>query len=183
VTDQDDVRWFSDFATSLETEYVSEKEKRTWEGSPFYWIKGRPSRQIGAIGERLVEGWAQSRGFEVKRPTSSDHDRLIDGLKVEIKFSTLWTDNEIYKFQQLRDQDYEYCFLLGVSPFDVQAWFVPKSELAEDRPPALVPQHGGAAGRDTKWLSFEAASPPAWLAPFGGRLAQVAELIEQASNR
>ena len=79
-----------------------------WLGSPFYWIKGRPSRQVGTIGEALVAGWAAAKGFEVQRPLSSDHDRRIEGLKVEIKFSTLWTDHEIFKFQQLRDQDGEF---------------------------------------------------------------------------
>ena len=177
-----EVEKLASLATTLEPDYVTERERSMWQGSPFYWIKGRPSRQIGAIGEVLVERWAQSHGFDVKKPRSSDHDRQINGLKVEIKFSTLWTDNEIFKFQQLRDQDYEYCFLLGISPFDVQAWFVPKSALAQDRPPELVPQHGGSRGQDTKWLSFQAASPPAWLSPFGGRLTQLADLIEQASQ-
>jgi hypothetical protein len=44
----------------------------------------------------------------------------------------------------------------------------------------LVPQHGGAEGLDTKWLSFQADSPPAWLSPFGGTLNQVASLIAAA---
>jgi len=155
-----------------------QSEQALWRGSPFYWIKNRPSRSVGAIGERLVAGWAATRGFDVVRPSSSDHDRLIQGLKVEIKFSTLWTDRPCFTFQQIRDQDYDYCFLLGVSPFDAQAWFVPKSELTHDRPPELVPQHGGSRGHDTKWLTFEAASPPEWLAPYGGRLSAVGDLIQ-----
>lgn len=153
-----------------------------WAGSPFYWIKSRSSRQIGAIGEALASGWAASKGFDVQRPLSSEHDRLIAGLKVEIKYSSLWTDTEVYKFQQLRDQDYEYALLLGVSPFDAQAWFVPKAELSYNRPPALVPQHAGAAGRDTRWLSFRASTPPEWLLPYGGRLSDVARLIDEAAG-
>lgn len=177
-----DVQFLASLSLSLEPDYVGEEEKRLWNGSPFYWIKSRPSRQIGTIGEALVAGWAASRGFDVTRPTSSEHDRRIEGLKVEIKFSTLWTDSKIFKFQQLRDQDYNYCFMLGVSPFDAQAWFVPKEELAYNRPPALVPQHGGAAGRDTRWLSFPAATPPDWMGDFGGRLSQVAGLIRAAAS-
>jgi len=169
-------------AASIEPDYVGEKEQAMWRGSPFYWIKGRPSRQVGSIGEALVAGWAASKGFDVQKPLSSDHDRRIEGLKVEVKFSTLWTDNEIFKFQQLRDQDYDYCFMLGVSPFDAQAWFVPKSALATDRPPALVPQHGGGGGRDTKWLSFAAAAPPPWMSQYGGRLGEVRRLIEKAAS-
>jgi hypothetical protein len=182
ITDPD-VAFLATLAGVLHADYVGEKEIAMWRGSPFYWIKGRPSRQIGSIGEALVAGWAAAKGFEVQRPLSSEHDRRIDGLRVEIKFSTLWTDNEIFKFQQLRDQDYEYAFLLGVSPFDAQAWFVPKAELIHDRPPTLVPQHGGSAGRDTKWLSFPASTPPDWLAPFGGRLSGVKNLIESAASK
>ncbi len=180
ITDPE-VAYLAALAGTLQADYVGEKETSMWSGSPFYWIKSRPSRQIGTIGEALAAGWAASKGFDVQKPLNSDHDRRIAGLKVEVKFSTLWTDNEIFKFQQLRDQDYEYALLLGVSPFDAQAWFVPKAELSYNRPPALVPQHGGAAGRDTRWLSFTAATPPAWLGEFGGRLARVRELIEAAA--
>lgn len=171
----------SSIAVQLEPEYVSDRELQLWLNSPFYWIKSRPSRQIGKIGEDLVERWAIAAGFDVQRPTSSEHDRRINGLKVEIKFSTLWTNDASFRFQQLRDQDYDYAFLLGLAPFDVHAWFIPKSELSYNRPPALVTQHGGAAGRDTRWLSFAAASPPQWMNEFGGTLTQIQRLIEQAS--
>lgn len=180
ITDPE-VAILAGLAQSLEGDYLGEKETRLWQGSPFYWIKSRASRQIGAIGEALVAGWAASKGFDVTKADSTDYDRNIESLHVEIKFSTLWTDNEIFKFQQLRDQDFDYCLCLGVSPFDAQAWFIPKPELLKDRPPALVPQHGGTAGRDTKWLSFKASNPPEWLDAFGGRLDAVATLIRRAA--
>jgi len=162
----------------LQSEYESDDDQ--WIGSPFAWIKTRPSRQVGAIGERLVQNWAKSKGFKVTRTGDSDADRMIQGHRVEIKFSTLWKDNGIYKFQQIRDQDYEYCFCLGVSPFEAHAWLIPKDELVVPRP-GLSYQHGGADGRDTKWLSFEAINPPSWLKPFGGTLAKVEALIRELS--
>lgn len=177
-----EVLLLASLAAGLESDYVSPKEVDLWRGSPFRWIRTRPSRQVGAIGEALVAGWSAAKGFDVLRSRNSDADRIIAGLSVEIKFSTLWTDNEIYKFQQIRDQDYDYLFCLGVSPFDAHAWFIPKNALADNRPPSLVPQHGGAAGRDTKWLSFTASVPPSWLTPYGGRLSDVATLINRASR-
>jgi hypothetical protein len=42
---------------------------------------------------------------------------LINGHRVEIKFSTLWQEG-IYNFQQIRDQNYEYAVCLGISPFE-----------------------------------------------------------------
>jgi len=172
-----EVQQLAGLAQTLELDYV-DPENDPWRGSPFGWIQSRPSRQKGAIGEALVAGWAAMKGFDVSRTGDSDADRIINGWRIEIKYSNLWTKNNIYKFQQLRDQKYDYCLCLGLSPFDAHAWFIPKSELMTSRPPALVPQHGGAGGKDTRWLSFPATNPPAWLKPFGGTLGNVRSLIE-----
>jgi hypothetical protein len=169
-----------DLSQSLVSEYI-DPENDPWAGSPFAWIKTRPSRQIGAIGERLVTKWALSKSFTVRKSPDSDADRIIQGHRVEIKFSTLWAEGGIYKFQQIRDQDYEYCFCMGVSPFDVHAWFIPKSELLKPRP-GLSHQHGGVDGIDTMWLSFAHESAPSWLAPYGGRLSKVETLILAAGK-
>ena len=176
-----DVLQFADLAAWLESEYV-DHEGDPWASSPFGWIQALPSRKKGAIGEKLVAAWAEKNGFDVARTGDSDADRIINGRRIEIKYSKLWADNGIYKFQQIRDQDYDFCFCLGLSPFDVHAWFIPKSELMQNRPPALVPQHGGSRGQDTRWLSFPATDPPAWLQSYGGTLATVRELIESAGR-
>lgn len=153
-----------------------------WANSPFGWIRKLPSRTVGAIGEKIVSAWSEEQGFRVARTGDSDADRLINGYRVEIKFSTLWTGLGGFKFQQIRDQDYEYCFCLGVSPDAVQAWFIPKAELMRLRP-GLSHQHGGSAGQDTFWLAFEAENPPAWLKPFGGTLAEVENLIRNLGSK
>jgi hypothetical protein len=175
-----DVRLVVELARGKEASYTA--GDAMWVGSPFQWIKSRPSRQIGKIGEELVSEWCENKGFSVQRSTNSDADRVISGHRIEIKFSTLWTDNKIYKFQQIRDQAYDYCFCIGVSPFDVHAWLIPKTELKKDRLPSFGPQHGGSDGIDTKWLSFEAETPPSWLKPFGGTLSQVEELLKKAGS-
>jgi hypothetical protein len=174
-----EVKLLAALAATLEPDYVRGDDD-PWQGSPFAWIQTRPSRQKGAIGEALVAGWAAAKGFDVARTGDSDADRLIHGHRVEIKYSNLWTDNGIYKFQQIRNQRYEFCFCLGISPFDASAWFIPKAELMGELKEGLSPQHGGRTGQDTRWLSFPADAPPAWLSPFGGRLGAVAELIAQA---
>jgi len=168
---------FGDMAEKLRPDYEAADE--IWAGSPFAWIRARPAGQRGAIGARLVSQWSESKGFTVGPTGDSDADRLINKIRIEIKFSTLWTDQEIYKFQQIRDQNYRYCFCLGVSPFAVHAWFIPKSELMSPRE-GLTPQHGGAKGTDTMWLGFSPDDPPSWLTPFGGTLTQVEALIRAA---
>ncbi len=164
----------------MEADYVG-KGELMWEGSPFQWITKRPSRQIGTIGENLVAGWAAAKGFDVLRSPDSDADRIIQGHRIEIKYSRLWTDTHQYVFQQIRNQNYDYMLCLGVSPFDAHAWFIPKSELMQDRP-CLSHQHGGSAGTDTRWLQFPANNPPSWLNQFGGRLATVKDLIVKAGR-
>ena len=151
-----------------------------WKGSPFRWIKSHPSRTVGAIGEALVAGWSASKGFDVIRSGDSDADRIIQGHRIEIKFSTLWKSG-VYKFQQIRDQDYDYCFCLGVSPFDAHAWLLPKSVLNE-HVIGKMGQHTGAGAQDTAWLSFPVGDEYKWMKPHGGTLATVRDLLTKAGT-
>lgn len=146
-----------------------------WLGSPFQWILSQPSRTKGAIGEALVAGWCASKGFDVTRSPDSQADRVINGVRMEIKFSTLWKGGG-YKFQQIRDQDYEYCFCLGVSPFDAHAWLIPKTTLHQFVI-GHMGQHTGATGSDTAWLTVSPSSAPPWLQACGGRLQDVRQLL------
>lgn len=155
---------------TLRGDYEGE-EPDPWEGSPFAWILRRPSRQKGAIGERLVAGWCAARDFDVVRSPDSEADRIIEGHRVEIKFSTLWSSGG-FKFQQVRDQDYEQLFCLGLSPRRVQAWLVPKEALYR-HVIGVTGQHTGAGGTDTAWIGFQANNPPRWIREFGGTLAGV----------
>lgn len=147
-----------------------------WLGSPFKWIKSQPSRTVGAIGEKLVSGWCAAKGFDVTRSPDSEADRLIQGRRIEIKFSTLWA-NGGYKFQQIRDQDYEYCFCLGVSPFNAHAWLIPKDALLE-YVIGHMGQHTGAQGSDTAWLGFQVGQEFPWMKQYGGSLSSVRKLLE-----
>lgn len=156
---------------ALEAEYRSENEE--WAGSPFAWIKTRPSRQVGAIGEKLVAGWLAARGFNVTRSGDSDADRVVEGRRVEIKFSTKWA-NGSYKFQQLRDQRYDLVICLGVSPFRAHCWVIPKQDVIRlwKVEHVIHSQHGGGAGSDTAWIDVYPEVPPAWLSPSGGSMSE-----------
>jgi len=164
-----EVQLLAGIASTLETDYMAEDME--WRGSPFAWIKTRPSRQVGAIGEKLVAGWLAARDFNVTRSPDSEADRVIESKRVEIKFSTLWK-NGGYKFQQLRDQDYEFAICLGISPFDAHCWALPKSVILHEwhQGGGLTTQHGGAGGSDTAWLSVVPTDIAGWLSPYGGSL-------------
>jgi hypothetical protein len=148
-----------------------------WQGSPFTWIRARSSRTVGAIGEKLVEGWSAGYGFEVSRTGDSEADRIIHGHRVEIKFSTLWKSG-VYKFQQIRNQNYDYCLCLGVSPFEAHAWLIPKAVLLE-HVIGKMGQHTGAAGADTAWLSFQVGGEYEWMKPHGGSLSDVKTILNK----
>ena len=148
-----------------------------WKGSPFEWILSIPSRSKGAYGEKLVQELFRLNGFDVKRPKSgSDHDRVINGHRIEIKMSTLWAKNGQYTFQQIRDQEYDYLICLGLSPREAHCWLIPKSEVYVGKE-GVSHQHGGKAGKDTLWLSFPASKAPKWLESYGGSLDQAISLL------
>jgi hypothetical protein len=155
-----------------------------WAASPFGWIKRRPSRQIGSIGEKLASGWLALRGFDVARSPDSEADRLVNGHRVEVKFSTLWASGR-FKFQQLRDQRYDFALLLGVAPLDARCWLLPKAEILRrwQAGDGITSQHTGAEGADTAWLDVALAEPPRWLKAYGGTLAEALPVLTRSLPR
>jgi hypothetical protein len=171
-----DVVLLAGIAGTLRDDYLRAGDD-PWLGSPFAWIKSRPSRQVGGIGEQLVAGWCAAKGLDVTRPGDSDADRIIGGRRTEIKFSTLWASGD-YVFQQIRDQRYDVVVLLGLSPFAAHCWVIPKAVLTQQPlMRGLSYQHGGQKGRDTIWLRFRANNPPSWLDDFGGTLGAAYALL------
>lgn len=170
-----DVRLLAMIAGTLKGDYVREGDADPWAGSPFAWIRTRPSRQVGKIGEQLVAGWCAAKGLDVVNTGDSEADRVIAGRRVEIKFSTLW-ESGVYKFQQLRDQNYSHAICLGISPFDAQCWVLSKDVLRE-HVIGHTPQHTGRGGTDTFWLSFDASTPPTWMRPHGGSLSAAGRIL------
>jgi len=65
---------------SLKSDYVKEGDLDIWKDSPFAWIKTRPSRQVGKIGEQIISAWCKQKGFVVSKSGNSDADLVINGL-------------------------------------------------------------------------------------------------------
>lgn len=164
-------------AAEVEAQYAPPHDD-PWQNSPFRFLRTLPSRSRGAAAEAIVERWATARGLEVRRPGSTHYDRVINGHRVEIKMSTLWS-NGVYRFQQIRNQDYDHVLCLGISPRTVHAWLAPKPVLAT-HVIGVLGQHTGADGTDTAWFAVTPHDPPDWLAPYGPTLDRVANLLTQA---
>jgi hypothetical protein len=94
------------------------------------WVLRLPAGSKGKLGKLLVYQWCALKGLSVDRSRDSEADMLINGHRVEVKFSTLWQSG-IYKFQQIRDQNYEYSVCLGVSPFEAHCWVISKAILLQ----------------------------------------------------
>ena len=167
-------------AHALESEYAS-VESTDWAGSPFEWLKKIPSsRRRGKAAEVLVERWLTGEGFEVGTTGDSGADILVDGYRVEVKSSTLWVSGT-YRFQQIRDQNYDLMICLGLSPSEAHCWVLPKALLLERVIGQGRGQHGGADAAETAWLTVDPKSPEAWLRPRDGNLDEAVELIRQST--
>jgi hypothetical protein len=158
-----------------------EQEYQAWHGSPFEWILRLPSGTKGKLGKQLVFQWCALKGLAVGPGPDSDADMLINGHRVEIKFSTLWKSG-IYKFQQIRNQNYEYSVCLGISPFDAHCWVISKSILRQHVIGHLG-QHTGSGGQETAWFAVRPNNPPEWLIPCGGTLDKAFTVLKSLSHR
>ena len=163
-------------AENLRSEHSSHNSD--WVGSPFAWIKDLSSRTRGKVGEQLIERWCTLQNFDVRSSPNSQSDRIINGLRVEIKFSTLWQTG-IYKFQQLRDQAYDIVICLGLSPDDIHCWVLSKDVILEQWRSGKIGQHGGSEAKDTAWITVKPESPQAWLTPRYGGPADAIKILRQ----
>ncbi|MCD6303030.1 MAG: hypothetical protein J7M15_05855 [Anaerolineae bacterium] len=166
-----DVRMLASIAEALRGDYVNREQEAQWAGSPFDWIRKTSSRRKGKIGEQLVAGWCAAKGFSVSASGDSEADRVIVGFRTEIKLSTLW-GNGGFKYQQIRDQEYDIAICLGIMPFDARCWILPKKVLYENVIGHTL-QHMGRYGSDTFWIAVENPDRlPRWMSPYGGRLSE-----------
>lgn len=152
-----------------------------WAESPLGWIKKLPPRTMGKLGEDLIRSWCALKGLSVDNSPDSEADLLINGHRVEIKFSTLWK-NGFYTFQQLRDQNYEFAVCLGVSPFNAHCWVVSK-KILNQFVIGHQPQHKGAQGSDTFWFSVVPDEPHDWLKGCGGTLDEAFSVLKGLSSK
>lgn len=158
-----------------------EEGHKLWENSPFEWILQLPAGSKGKLGKYLIYQWCALKGLAVDKSSDSEADMLINGHRVEIKFSTLWKSG-IYKFQQIRDQNYEYAIFLGISPFEAHCWVISKIKLKQHVIGHLG-QHTGSKGQETSWFPVKPNDPPLWILPYGGTLDQAYKVLKNLKHR
>lgn len=148
-----------------------------WENSPFEWVIKLPPRKKGKLGGKLVASWLASKDLRIDTSKDSSETILINGHKIAIKFSTLWSTGT-YKFQQIRNTGYEYVLCLGISPYDVHCWFFDKKYALEH----ATKQHKGGA-KSEYWMTIDPKAPPDWAKEHGGTLGQAYKLLRKKINK
>lgn len=120
-----------------------------WEQSPFFKLKLMKAKQAGARYERIASSIMENLGYTVEKALSTDHDRIINGRKIEIKGSMLTKGSEDkYSFLQIRpEQDYDAILFMAIDFNTITLYELDKVEIQEriDRG-ILKKQHGGNKG-------------------------------------
>lgn len=105
-------------ASAVAAEFARRWEPRTslYDTSPFLPLTKLSARTKGAEFERIFEWWATQSGFACEKPKSTDYDRIVNGLRVEVKGSFLTTSRG-FVWQQIRvRQDYDIVALMAFHP-------------------------------------------------------------------
>jgi hypothetical protein len=161
------------FKTIAYNKHHDQRSKPTiWDQSTYFWVKNNPPQQTALVAKASLLDWLRQFGISCEQSgwlVESDLGKLC------IKFSTIWHSG-VYKFQQIRDEDYDYLVCLGISPHQAHLWFVPKTEV-DNRIIGIAGQHRGSSANDTFWLSIDPTYAHAWLNNYGGTIGQAETML------
>ena len=163
-----DFEMLAAIASNLQDELQNKSE--LWKNSPFEWLLQFSARQKSSFGRQLIAAWCESQGLVTSKPKESSESLIINSHKMSIKFSTLWT-NGIYKFQQIRQEGYDYVLCFGISPNEAHCWVFKRDFIIKN----AVRQHKGAA---EYWIAINPKKLPDEFKDSGGSLEQALQILE-----
>jgi len=112
---------------------MNQKKNDPYRNSIFAIFKHMSSKRKGAAFEKIFKEYMNSLGATVEKPTSSEHDVIINGIKVEVKGSTLWGEGTHFRFQQIRSgQDYDVIVFVSVFPDRIEFHHADKRTVMEN---------------------------------------------------
>lgn len=128
----------------------SEMDNDPYRGTAFYPLKSASSKKKGAYFEKIYQEYMESKGCVVEKPQNSDHDRIVDKRKKEIKGSFLWEGGSHFRWQQIRpSQDYDDMVFIAVYPDRIEFYEADKEtvraavEVQNEKGEWIHNQHGG----------------------------------------
>ena len=119
------------------------KHNNNWSGDEVFKDYHKlGNKQKGVAGEYFVEQIMRAMGSTVTPPTHTDHDRTIDGIKTEIKFSLAVSkgeeiiDDKFIIIHVAVSKDWERLIFCGINPKEthsnrVQMYFFNKEDFAK----------------------------------------------------
>ena len=129
------------FENKQVADYMAQQLHNNWSGTRFEDYPRLDPKQKGVFGELYVEALMRTLGRDVTPPTNPGHDRTIDGIKTEIKFSLAGSnrrkdgkliDPDSFTFNHIAmEKDWEQFIFLGINPpsdnentrsFDKNSW-------------------------------------------------------------
>ena len=119
-----------------------------YENSIFRSLKELPPKQKGKYFELIVSDVLEKIGFDVKPPINTDHDRIVNSEKHEIKGSTLAKGTSNFSFLQIRtSQDYDKLLFAMFYPEELVIMQMKKKDVMSNiQSGVFKKQHGGNKG-------------------------------------
>jgi hypothetical protein len=153
------------FEEMVDQKYIAENLNDFWVETPFQGYKFLDNKQKGEFGERFVERYMKSLNHSVKPAISSTagHDRIINNIHTEIKFSLAHTDS---KKKVIKDncwtmnhvavgKDWERLIFVGINSnikTSIIKWFC-KDDFIRLKDTYFKPQQGGIKGGNDDYIS------------------------------
>ena len=136
-----------DYANLVDEELISgDIMDPRWETSPYFMLKCMKAKQAGSRYEKIVENIYSNGGVSVEAPTSTDHDRIIDGELVEIKGSMITKgSDDKFSFLQIRPaQEYDKVVFLAIYFDSIELYEMTKKQVLKAIDNGIFKkQHGG----------------------------------------
>jgi hypothetical protein len=102
--------------------YVKEQNQDRWRGTIFEGYKFLGNKQKGQFGERILDAMFEGMGCVVRPPLNPGHDTIINGIRMEYKFSLAMTSKgQIQKNMWMmnhvaRGKDWNWLCFCGINP-------------------------------------------------------------------
>lgn len=171
--------------TQLVSTYLDNiKKKDPYIESKNQWFRALASGSKGTVGELLIGEYLESEGLKVFSPQEAKKNLLVNksippknfdiyilnlNLRCEVKTSSMWNGSNVFRFQQIRKQEYDIIIFQFIYPEHVERYYCPK-EIVEEM--IMIPskvQHGGKNSKntdpDTYWEIVKYNTVPEYFIP------------------
>ena len=145
-----------DISTIDKTLLMPEVVDVRYANSPFVNLKTMGPKQKGKRYEKITEFVLTSMGYNVARSKSTDYDRIVDGLKCEIKGSMLNKNVDVFSFLQIRPkQDYDKIIFTMLYPNEIVIMEMSKEDILINIDKGIFKkQHGGNKAKSETYMYY-----------------------------